>query len=90
MLYGNRSIEQMFCTRDIFNAIPSIQASMTKNCLEDLTVCLHYSDDWEPMLGDGEVWSDYYDDPKVEAKPGTPNHRLKFAVVEDAYNKVCT
>jgi hypothetical protein len=38
MLYGNRSIEQMFCTRDIFNAIPSIQASMTKNCLEDLTV----------------------------------------------------
>jgi hypothetical protein len=42
------------------------------------------------MMGDGEVWSDYYDDPKVEAKPGTANHRFKFAVVEDAYNKVCT
>jgi hypothetical protein len=41
------------------------------------------------MLVDGEVWSDYYDDPKVEAKPGTANHRLKFAVVEDTYNKVC-
>jgi hypothetical protein len=26
------------------------------------------------MLGDGEQWSDYYDDPKVEAKPGTANH----------------
>ena len=88
MLYGNRSIEQMFCTRDIFNAIPSIQASMTKNCLEDLTACLHYSDDWL-LMGDG-VWSDYYDDPKVEAKPGTANHRLKFALLEDAYNKVCT
>jgi hypothetical protein len=47
---------------------------MTKNCLEDLTVCLHYSDDWDPMLADGEQWSDYYDDPKVEDKPGTANH----------------
>jgi hypothetical protein len=42
MLMGNRSIEQIFCTREIFNAVPPIQASMTKNALEDLTACLHY------------------------------------------------
>ena len=53
MLMGDCSINQIFCTREIFNAVPSIQASMTKNAMmEDLTVCLHYSDDWE-MMGDG-------------------------------------
>jgi hypothetical protein len=31
MFMENRSINQMFCTREIFNAVPSIQASMTKN-----------------------------------------------------------
>jgi hypothetical protein len=69
MLVGNRSIEQIFCTREIFNAVPSIQASMTKNALEDLNVCLHYSDDWE-VMGDGD-WDDIYDDPKVSAAPST-------------------
>jgi hypothetical protein len=44
MLMGNCSIEQIFCTREIFNAVPSIQASMTKT-LEDLTGCLCYSND---------------------------------------------
>ena len=48
MFMGNRSIKQIFCTREIFNAVPSIQASMTKNAMEDLTSCLHYSDDWIP------------------------------------------
>jgi hypothetical protein len=42
---GNQSIEQIFCTREIFNAVPLIRASMTKNALEDLNTCLHYSDD---------------------------------------------
>jgi hypothetical protein len=27
---------------------------MTKNCLEDLTTCLHYSDDWD--IDDDEEW----------------------------------
>jgi hypothetical protein len=31
MLMDNQSIQQIFCTREIFNAVPSIQASMTKN-----------------------------------------------------------
>jgi hypothetical protein len=47
ILTGNRSIEQIFCTREFFNAVPPIQESMPKNGLEDLTICLHYSDDWE-------------------------------------------
>ena len=75
MFMGNRSIKQIFCTREIFNAVPSIQASMTKNAMEDLTGCLHYSDDWE-LMGDG-VWSDTYDDLKVVVDPSTATHRLK-------------
>jgi hypothetical protein len=45
MLMGNRLIVQIFSTTDIFDAVPSIQEAMTKNCLEDLTACLHYSDE---------------------------------------------
>jgi len=66
---GNRSINQMFSTREIFDAVPSVKESMTKNAMEDLTACLHYSDDWE-VMGDGE-WEDMYDDPKVEADVST-------------------
>jgi hypothetical protein len=88
MFMGNRSINQIFCTREIFNAVPSIQASMTKNAMEDLTSCLHYSDDWE-LMGDG-LWSDTYSDPKVVADPFTASHRLKYGRSEDGYNKVCT
>ena len=86
MLMGNRSIQQIFCTREIFNAVPSIQASMTKNALEDLTGCLHYSDDWE-VMGDYN-WEDIYDDVKVAANPSTATHRLKHGILEDGYNKV--
>jgi len=53
---------QIFSTSDIFDAVPSIQESMTKNCLEDLTSCLHYSDDWEC---DGN-WDDIYLDPRLK------------------------
>jgi hypothetical protein len=69
---GNRSINQIFCTREIFNAVPLIQASMTKNALEDLTRCLHYSDDWD-VMGDGN-WDDTYDDLKVVVHPSTSTH----------------
>jgi hypothetical protein len=49
---GNQSVEQMFCTREIFDDVPpSIQASMGGNAPKYLTVCLHYSDDWE-LMGD--------------------------------------
>jgi hypothetical protein len=62
MLMGNRSIEQIFCSREFFNAVPPIQAAMPKNTLEDLTVCLHYSDDWDCK----DDWDDIYDDPKFK------------------------
>ena len=87
MLSGGRSIEQIFSTREIFDAVPSIQASMTKSALEDLTACLHYSDDWECDDGD---WDDSYDDANVEADPSTTaSHRLKPGLLKDWYNKVC-
>jgi hypothetical protein len=88
MFMGNCSIKQIFCTREIFNAVPSIQAAMTKNALEDLTACLHYSDDWD-LMGDGE-WDHTYDDPKVEADASMASHRLKHDILEDGYNKVCS
>jgi hypothetical protein len=89
MLMGNISIEQIFSTREIFNAIPSIQVSMTKNAyLEEMTGCLHCNDDWE-LMGDG-VWADTYIDAKVEADSSTASHRLKHGRLEDGYNKVCT
>jgi hypothetical protein len=56
MLMGNRSINQIFCSREFFNAVPPIQECMPKNALEDLTSCLHYCDDWEPKINGN--WDD--------------------------------
>jgi hypothetical protein len=89
MLTGGRSIAQIFSTREIFDAVPSIQAAMTKSAFQDLTPCLHYySDDWDPK--ENGVWDDIYNDPKVVADRGTASHRLKHGRLEDGYNKVCT
>jgi hypothetical protein len=88
MTHGGRSMDQIFSTRDILDAIPSIQAAMTKGALEDLTTCLHYSDDWEPKCGG--VWDDLYPDPKVVAAPSTASHRMKHGTLENGYNKVCS
>jgi hypothetical protein len=62
---GGRSMEQIFSKREILEAVPSTQAAMTKGALEDLTTCLHYSNDWDPE--DDGVWDDIYNDPKVVA-----------------------
>ena len=83
MLMRYRSINQIFSTRGIFDAVPSVQASMTKNALQDLTTSLHYSDDWE-VMGDDD-WEDTYDDPKDEADVSTAAHRLKHGLLEDTY-----
>ena len=88
MLMENQSINQMFCSREYFNAVPPIQASMPKNALEDWTSCLHYSDGWDPRNNDD--WDDVYDDPKVVANSGTAPHRMKHSRLEDGYNKVCS
>ena len=46
---------------------------MVKNALEDLTACLHYSDDWD-VMGDDDR-EDTYGDPKVEVDVSTAAHR---------------
>ena len=71
------------------NDVRPIQVSMPKGALEDLTSCLHYSDDWDPE-DDGVQDAIIYDDPKVIADPSTAIHRLKHSQLEDGYNKVCT
>jgi hypothetical protein len=58
---------------------------MTKGTLEDLTTCLHYSDDWDSE--DDGVWDDIYDDAKVVAPTSTASHRVKHGRLEDCYNK---
>jgi hypothetical protein len=42
------------------------------------------------MIIIGMIYSTVHPDPKVEAAPGTANHRLKHGRLEDGYNKVCT
>ncbi|OEU21319.1 hypothetical protein FRACYDRAFT_234945 [Fragilariopsis cylindrus CCMP1102] len=84
---GNKIIEQIFSTGEIMDAVPSIQASMPKGALEDLTSCLHYSDNWDRE--DGGVSDDTYDDPKVIADPSTTAiHQLKHGRLEDGYKKL--
>jgi hypothetical protein len=85
MLNGGRSINQIFSTGERLDAVPSIQAAMTKGALQDLTTCLHYSDDCDPK--ENGVWDDIYDDAKVVAPPSTASHRLKHGQLEDGYNK---
>jgi hypothetical protein len=87
MLMGNRSIEQIFCSGEYFNAVIAIQESMPKNALEDLTGCLHYSDNWD-VKGNNN-WDDVYEDLKVVADESMASHRLKHGILEDGYNKVC-
>jgi hypothetical protein len=52
---------------------------------EDLTVCLHYSDDWECK----DDLDDIYDDPKVEADASMASHRVKHGILEDGHNRRC-
>ena len=92
MNHGGRLIKQIFETREIMNAVASIQASMPKGALEDLTPCLHYKwrlKSWGEWCDNG-VWDDIYDDPKVVADLSTVIHRLEHDWLEDGYNKVGT
>jgi hypothetical protein len=56
---------------------------MPKNALEDLTVCLHYSEDWER----DDDWDDIYDNPKVEADTSMESLRVKHGILKDGYNR---
>ncbi|OEU11342.1 hypothetical protein FRACYDRAFT_245661 [Fragilariopsis cylindrus CCMP1102] len=76
--------------REILDDVPLIQAAMTKGASEDLTTCLHYSNDWDPK--DDGVWDDLYNDPKVVAdlSISTATYRLKHGQLEDGYSKWIT
>ena len=85
MLAGNPSITDMFCTREVFNAVEPVKNCMTLDAMKDLSRCLHFSDDWEE--DDEEDWDEHYKDVKVEPDENTALHRRKFSMVEDAYNR---
>ena len=70
ILMGNQSVNQIFCSREYFNEVLPIQASMPKNEPKDSTSCLYYSDNCDPKKNDN--WDD-----KVVAPPSTASHRLK-------------
>ena len=47
MFDGNPPMNQMFSTRDMFDACEPIKQSMTLDCFKDMVRCLHFSDDWD-------------------------------------------
>jgi hypothetical protein len=51
MIHGGRSIEQIFSTGDIMDAVPLIREAMIKSALQYLTTCMYYSDSLEPEDG---------------------------------------
>ena len=46
-LTGNRSVEDIWSTRESLSAVPSIKESMTQDAFKDLCRCMHFADDWE-------------------------------------------
>ena len=52
ILVGNQLVNQIFCSREYFNEVPPIQASMPKNEPKDFTSCLYYSDNCDPKNND--------------------------------------
>jgi hypothetical protein len=85
-LWAIAQLNRSFVQENYSNAVPPIQESMPNNALEDLTICLQYSDDWEC----NDDWNDIYDDPKVEADTSMTSmasHRVKHGILEDGYNR---
>ena len=84
MFDGNPSMNQMFSTRDMFDACEPVKQSVTLDCFKDLIRCLHFSDDWDD---DDEQWDTLYTDPKQEPGEDTAAHRRKFSILEDGCNR---
>jgi len=85
MLTGSSSNPRMFSTRNVFDAVEPVKSCMPLDAMKDLTRCLHYTDDWD--LEEDDQWETLYTDPKIEAHDATAEHRRKFSMVEDAYNR---
>lgn len=84
-LYGNRSVEQIWSTREVFDAVEPIKVSMPQDAWKDLARCMHFADDWEE---DDDRWTaDNYPAEKCAPSSDTAQHRKKHGILEDAYNK---
>ena len=82
MLSGNRSVEDIWSTRDAFSAVGPIKESMPQDAFKDLCRCMHFADDWEE---DDERWNEVYADDKEAVTEGTARHRRKFGTLEGGY-----
>merc|ERR1712086_865396 len=84
MMRGHPSIEHSWSTRDSLFHVGQCAESMLLAAFEDMHRCLHFADDWEE---DADAnWEDVYLDKKVQLS-ATAKHRVKFGMVEDAFNK---
>ena len=78
---GNKSILDIWSTRSVHKANPSIKECMPQDAFKDLCRCMHFADDWE---GGDLRWNEKYDDAKVETPEESARHRQKFGILEDA------
>jgi len=83
-LCGNRSVEQIWSTRDALDAIETIKSSMCQDAWKDMSRCIHFADDWED---DDERWNENYPAERCAPSPQRARHRKKHGTLEDAYNK---
>ncbi len=84
-LCGNRSVEQIWSTREVFDAVEPIKLSMPQDAWKDMARCMHFADDWED---DDDQWNaDNYPAEKCAPSPNTAKHRKKHGMLEDAHNK---
>ena len=84
MMRGHPSIEHSWNTRDSLFHVGPCAESMPRAAFKGMHLCLHFANDWED---DADAdWEDVYLDEKVKAST-TVKHRVKFGIVEDAFNK---
>ena len=93
MLRGFPSIDETFSTREALLEVGLCTESLPKGAMFDMSRCMHFTDDWEleTELDLQDLnWEDVYLDEKHSSPEGTANHRLKYAIVEDAFNEAWT
>lgn len=76
MFSGNRSFKDCFSTRDLFAAVEPTKDAITCDQVRDLSRCLRFADNWDHTI---------CPDAREEPRHGTPFHRRKFSVLEDAH-----
>ena len=84
MVTGNRSIDDISSTHHAFISNGPIKESMPQDAFKYHCRCLYFADNWEE---DDERWNKVYEHEKEAAPENTANHRQKFGVPEDGYNR---